>query len=67
MALAEAELRAPFAGAIAALASKAGEYVAPGTPVEATFDAIPGLKLLGKVSRVRALGENKQPPPSRFL
>jgi HlyD family secretion protein len=90
VALSEAELRAPFAGVIAALNLKVGEYVAPGTPVAhladlsawriettdltelnvvqvdegspaaVTFDAIPGLKLLGKVSRVRALGENKQ-------
>jgi HlyD family secretion protein len=31
--LAEAELRAPFAGTIAALDVQVGEYVAPGTPV----------------------------------
>jgi HlyD family secretion protein len=34
--------------------------VEPGSPAVVTFDAIPELKLLGKVSRVRALGENKQ-------
>jgi HlyD family secretion protein len=90
VALSEAELRAPFAGVIAALEPKIGEYVAPGTPIihladlsawriettdltelnvvsveagspaQMTFDAIPDLKLLGKVGRVRALGENKQ-------
>jgi HlyD family secretion protein len=88
--LAETELRAPFAGVVAALNLKLGEYVAPGVPVvhladlsawqiETTdltelnivrvhegspaavrFDAIPGLELLGRVNRVRALGENKQ-------
>jgi HlyD family secretion protein len=31
-----------------------------GSPAAVTFDAIPGLELLGKVSRIRALGENKQ-------
>jgi HlyD family secretion protein len=90
VALTEAELHAPFAGVIAALDMKVGEYVAAGTPVahladmsawriettdltelnvvqvregspaQITFDAIPGLQLLGKVSRVRTLGENKQ-------
>jgi HlyD family secretion protein len=34
--------------------------VREGSPAAVTFDAIPGLELLGKVSRVRALGENKQ-------
>jgi HlyD family secretion protein len=90
VAVAEAELRAPFAGTIAALDAQGGEYVAPGTPVvhladlsawqiettdltelnivrvhegsqaTVTFDAIPGLELPGKVSSIRALGENKQ-------
>jgi len=31
-----------------------------GSPAAVTFDALPGLELLGKVSRVRPLGENKQ-------
>jgi len=90
VAVAEAELRAPFAGTVAAIDSKVGEYVTSGTPVvyladlsawqvettdltelnvvslrtgsqaTVTFDAIPGLELLGRVSRIRALGENKQ-------
>lgn len=90
VALADTELRAPFAGTIAALNLKTGEYVMPGSPVmhladlakwqiettdlteldvvqvrqgnpvAVTFDAIPNLKLPGKVNRVRALGENKQ-------
>ena len=90
VAVAEAELRAPFAGTIATLDLKVGEYGAPGAPVmhladlstwqiettdlteqnivrvkegsqaTVTFDAIPGLELPGKVSRIRALGENKQ-------
>ena len=84
------ELRAPFAGTVAAIMPKAGEYVASGaalvdladmaawqiettdltelnvvsvragSPAEMTFDAIPGLKLPGTVSRIRALGENRQ-------
>jgi HlyD family secretion protein len=88
--LSETELRAPFAGVVAALNLKAGEYVAPGAPVvqvadletwqlettdltelniarvredsqaAVTFDAIPDLELLGRVSHIRALGENKQ-------
>jgi HlyD family secretion protein len=33
VAVAEAELRAPFAGTVAALEVQVGEYVAPGTPV----------------------------------
>jgi HlyD family secretion protein len=87
---AEAELRAPFAGTVAALDMNVGEYVVPGTPVvqladlsawrietsdltelnvvrvhegspaTVTFDAVPGLELPGKVSRIRPLGENKQ-------
>jgi HlyD family secretion protein len=86
----ETELRAPFAGTIAALDLKVGETVVPGTPVvhladlatwqiettdltelnivrvrpgsavTVTFDAIPALELPGTVSRIRALGENKQ-------
>jgi len=31
-----------------------------GTPVTVTFDAIPDLELTGKVSRIKALGEDKQ-------
>jgi HlyD family secretion protein len=31
-----------------------------GSPVTMTFDAIPGLELMGRVSRIRPLGENKQ-------
>jgi HlyD family secretion protein len=31
-----------------------------GSPVTMTFDAIPGLELPGRVSRIRPLGENKQ-------
>jgi HlyD family secretion protein len=88
--LSQTELRAPFAGAIAALDLEVGEYVAAGTPViqladlsawqvettdltelsvvhvregsqaMVTFDALPAVQLLGKVSRIRALGENKQ-------
>jgi len=34
--------------------------VGAGSPVTMTFDALPGLELPGRVSRVRALGENKQ-------
>jgi HlyD family secretion protein len=34
--------------------------VEAGSPAAVTFDAIPNLKLLGKVGRIRALGENKQ-------
>jgi HlyD family secretion protein len=34
--------------------------VRAGSQAAMTFDAIPGLELLGKVSRIRALGENKQ-------
>jgi len=34
--------------------------VRAGSPVTMTFDAIPGLELPGRVSRIRALGENKQ-------
>jgi HlyD family secretion protein len=90
VALAEMELRAPFAGVVAALDPKVGEYIPLATPVVyladlsawriettdltelsvvrvdvgspalITFDAIPGLELLGKVSRVRLLGENQQ-------
>jgi len=90
VALEKTELRAPFAGVVAAIMPKAGEYVASGTALvdlanmsvwqiettdltelnvvsvregstaEMTFDAIPGLKLPGTVSRIRALGENRQ-------
>ena len=88
--LSETELRAPFAGTIAALDVKVGEYAQVGQPVvqladlsawqiettdlteqnivrvhegsqaTVTFDAIPDLELRGTVSRIRALGENKQ-------
>ncbi len=88
--LAELELRAPFAGIVAAIDLKPGEYVMPGKPVfqlgdssawliettdltelnvvqvqpgalaKITFDAIPDLELTGKVTRVKALGENRQ-------
>ena len=34
--------------------------VAEGTPTSITFDAIPGLKVAGIVSRIKPLGENKQ-------
>src|SRR6266540_252638 len=34
--------------------------VGEGSQATVTFDAIPGLELPGKVSRIRALGENKQ-------
>jgi HlyD family secretion protein len=34
--------------------------VREGSPTTVTFDAIPGLELKGKVSHIRALGENKQ-------
>jgi HlyD family secretion protein len=90
VALEKTELRAPFAGVVAAIMPKAGEYVASGAAlvnladmsawqIETTdltelsvvsvreggaatmsFDAIPDLKLPGTVSRIRALGENRQ-------
>ena len=90
VALAETELKAPFAGTIAALDARIGEQVGPGSPIirladlsawqietddltelnvvrvaegapaSITFDAIPGLKIAGKVSRIKPLGENKQ-------
>jgi HlyD family secretion protein len=90
VALNTTELRAPFAGVVAAIIPKTGEYVASGAAlvnladmsawqIETTdltelsvvsvreggaatmsFDAIPGLKLPGTVSRIRALGENRQ-------
>ena len=34
--------------------------VSEGTPVTMTFDAIPGLELPGKVSKIRSFGESKQ-------
>ena len=34
--------------------------VAEDAPTSITFDAIPGLKVAGKVSRSKPLGENKQ-------
>lgn len=36
------------------------DSVHEGTPVSLTFDAIPGLQLTGKVTRIRPLGEIKQ-------
>jgi HlyD family secretion protein len=90
VALAETQLRAPFAGTVAALDAQLGEQVGPsspvvrladlsawqietddltelnvvrvaeGAPASITFDAIPGLKVAGRVSRVKPLGENKQ-------
>jgi multidrug resistance efflux pump len=89
-ALAETELRAPFAGTLVELTPAVGEQVSPGEPLvrladltvwqvetddltefnvykvvvgaPATiqFDAIPGLSLPGRVSSVKAIGENKQ-------
>lgn len=88
-ALVQTELRAPFAGTVASLDLKPGEYVNPGTPVlqladftnwqiqtddltelsvvklapdnlvEITFDAIPDLKLPGKVKRIKSFGQKK--------
>lgn len=90
VALEEMELRAPFAGVVAAVDAKLGEYVQPGTaivqigdPTEwqiettdltelgivkvregakatITFDALPDLEMPGTVTRIRALGENRQ-------
>jgi HlyD family secretion protein len=90
VALNTTELRAPFAGVVAAIMPKVGEYVASGATLAEladmsswqiettdltelnvvsvrtgsaaamTFDAIPGLKLPGTVSRIRTLGENRQ-------
>jgi HlyD family secretion protein len=34
--------------------------VRAGSTVTMTFDAVPGLELSGKVSRIRPIGENKQ-------
>ena len=89
-ALAETELKAPFAGVLAVLNARVGEQVLAGTIVvqladfstwqvetddlteinivrvnegataSLTFDAIPGLRLTGKVVRIKPLGENKQ-------
>ena len=74
-ALADTELRAPFAGAVAVLSAKVGENVAPGmvavqladlsvwqieTTVKLTFDAIPDLEMTGKVLTIGALGVSKQ-------
>jgi HlyD family secretion protein len=88
--LADTELKAPFAGVVAAVELKADEYAAAGSvavrladtsawriettdltelsivriaenaPVTITFDALPGVSLPGKVSRVELFGENKQ-------
>lgn len=86
----ELSLRAPFAGQIASVEIRPGEYVNPGAtiinlgdpsawqiettdltelsivkiapdaPVTITFDALPGVEMQGKVSRIRELGENRQ-------
>ena len=90
VALAETELKAPFAGTLASLSVTVGEQVVPGAVVArladlttwqiettdltelmvnsvkvgdkavVTFDAIPGLDLAGKVTKIKALGETKQ-------
>ena len=89
-ALAETELKAPFAGTVAALNVRVGEQVGPGgalvqladltawqietddlteisvvrvaegAAVALSFDALPEVKLAGKVTRIKPLGENKQ-------
>lgn len=89
VALAETELRAPFAGTIAGTKVAKGEFVGTGTPimrimdtsaweidtedlteisvvkiavgdpVSIEFDAIPNLKLPGKVTGINPLGESK--------
>ncbi len=89
-ALADTELRAPFAGAIVTLDAKVGEQVVPsavivrladlsnwevhtadltelnvvrireGDAATLSFDAIADLELTGKVTRIKALGENRQ-------
>jgi len=89
-ALAETELKAPFAGTVAALDARVGEQVGPGAvlvrladlsawqietddlteisvvrvaegaTVAISFDALPDVKLAGKVARIKPLGENKQ-------
>ena len=89
-ALAETELRAPFAGTVAQLDLSAGEQATPGAPiaqladlsqwkietddlteldivqvtegkkVNVTFDAIPGLELVGTVEFIKPIGVNKQ-------
>ncbi len=86
----ELSLRAPFAGLIAAVDVRPGEYVSPGAtvinlgdpsawqiettdltelsivkvqpeaPVTITFDALPGVEMQGRVTRIRELGENRQ-------
>lgn len=89
-ALADLELRAPFAGTVVTNNLKTGELVSmggpaaviladlsafqiettdlteldvvnidPGDPAVITFDAIPGLELNGKVSRINAFGVNR--------
>mgnify|MGYP005858810015 CR=1 FL=1 len=89
-ALADAELRAPFAGTVVEVLAKQGAYLAPGapalvladlsawqiettdltelniarvqegSPATITFDAIPGLRVEGKVVRIRAQGEENR-------
>jgi HlyD family secretion protein len=89
-ALAETELKAPFAGTVAALDARVGEQVglgtplvqladlsawqietddlteinvvrvAEGAPVAISFDALPDIRMAGKVTRIKPLGENKQ-------
>ena len=83
-------LRAPFAGTVAYLDHKVGEFVAAGTPlvrvgdlsawriqtddltelqiakvregaaVNLTFEGLPGIELMGRVSAIRAFGEKKR-------
>jgi HlyD family secretion protein len=89
-ALAENELRSPFAGTVAKIDVRVGEQVAPGaamvrlgdqsewqiettdltelnvvrvregSPATVTFDALPDVKLPGKVIRINNFGENRQ-------
>ena len=87
---AELDLKAPFAGIVANLDVRPGEYVQPGVsfasladvtafqvettdltelnvtrtregqPVKLTFDAVQGLELPGKVTRIKALGTKER-------
>jgi HlyD family secretion protein len=88
--LADMEVKAPFAGVVAAVDLKANEYVTAGSvavrladlsawqvetddltelnvanihagaPATISFDALPGVTLPGKVSRIKGFGENRQ-------
>jgi HlyD family secretion protein len=90
IALADAELKAPFDGTIVTLNNKVGELATPGVFVvrladlsalriettdltelsisrirtgdaaTITFDALPGVKLTGKVTRIDEYGRNRQ-------